>query len=204
MVIDDPYEGARRPARFDPGQRLCLLWFGSPLNLESLNASFADLVGLSTRLPLSLTLLTQQSVKLAEDCARFSERFGPAFAVSSSTWSLTAQEQALAACDAVIIPTLPTPKYAAKSANRMVEALWAGRPAVAQPIPAYAPFADWTPVTSTLSDGIMRLLNDGSAVAERIETAQAYIAAHHAPAVLGDQWRQTIETLVQQGATHEA
>lgn len=204
LVIDDPYEGARRPARFDPATPLRLLWFGSPLNLESLNAAFPDLVELSTRQPLSLTLLTQPSEPLAASCRRFSEKYGPALTTSTLSWSLPAQSTALAACDAVIIPTLPTAKYRAKSANRMVEALWAGRPVVAQPIPAYSPFADWTPVTDKLSDGIMRLMGGGSSVVTAIDAAQTYIEDRHAPVRLGAKWKQMIETLVQAGGRREA
>ena len=47
-------------------------------------------------------------------------------------WSLDAQWRRLRACDAVIIPSLQDSIKQVKSANRMVEALWAGRPAVAR------------------------------------------------------------------------
>jgi hypothetical protein len=189
IVIEDPYEGPRGAPTFAPGARLDLLWFGHPLGLEALRASLGEVVDYAQDRPVSLTILTELNPALEAECARATASLAPNFRMSAQAWSLEAQWRALAACDAVLIPTAGQP---AKSANRMVEALWAGRPVVAQPLPAYAPFANWTPVGPSLAEGLRRLEADRAALPGRIAEAQAFIAGRYAPDVIARQWADVI------------
>lgn len=55
-----------------------------------------------------------------------------------SPWSKRNVELALEACDFVICPVDDSsPDGLSKSSNRVLEALWAGRPVLASPIPSY-------------------------------------------------------------------
>jgi hypothetical protein len=189
-VIADPYEGQRGEARFAPHDRLRLLWFGHPTNLDSLDQAAPDLIAYAARRPAELTILTQPNPNLP----RAAERLGAAgLPTVVKPWSQTAQWVELAACDVVIIPSLPTAAKHVKSANRMIEALWAGRPVVAQPMPAYEPFAQWTPIRPTLSEGLAKLEADPAGRTVFIEAAQAYIADAYDPAVIGRQWDAAIQ-----------
>jgi hypothetical protein len=193
VVIADPYEGPRGSPRFSPGQVPRLLWFGHPSNLDSLQESLPDLVAFSSAQPIALTLLTQLSEGVASVCRQVSDRTAGRLAMSAKPWSLAAQWLELAACDAVIVPSLDSPEKRVKSANRMVEALWAGRPVVAQPMPAYRAFEPWAPASPTLSEGCRRLLSKPSRIAGLISEAQRYIEDRFAPAVVAAQWANVLE-----------
>lgn len=194
VVIDDPYEGARGVPRFEPGERLKLLWFGHPSNLDGLRASLDDLGGYAARRPASLQVLTTPSPELSALCADLNARFAPGLEVTLEPWSLDAQARALEACDAVIIPTLQSEQKAVKSANRMVEALWAGRPVVAQPIPAYRPFQIWAAIRETLSEGLAVLEAEADRWPDRIKAAQNHIAIARDPAALAQRWDAVIRS----------
>jgi hypothetical protein len=194
IVIPDPYEGPKGPARFEPGERLRLLWFGHPSNLDSLGAAMDDLIAYAADQPLEITVLTQLTPDIEKGCDDLSERSGSRLSISAKPWSLPGQWRALAACDAVIIPSRMAATRRAKSANRMIEGLWAGRPVVAQPLLAYEPFAEWAPTTPRLSDGCRRLFAERSRLPGRISAAQAYIQQTFAPTAVAAQWARVLET----------
>lgn len=193
VVIEDPYEGPRGDPRFAPGERLRLLWFGHPGNLDSLEGAIAEIAAFAMRRPVELRVLTQLNGPIVEACRRLSERYAPRLEVSASSWSLEAQWSELAQCDAVILPSLQTRAKRVKSANRMLQALWAGRPAIAHPLPAYEPFGGWTPVTPSLSEGLERLVAEPDTVSSRVSRAQSFIETHYSPAKLGEHWRRVLE-----------
>lgn len=194
VVISDPYEGERKPPRFAPGERLRLLWFGHLLNIDSLEAAFDDLAAYAARQPLSLTILTQMTGDFERFVTPFAERAKGRLDAEVKPWSLEGQAAELEACDAVIIPSLQQQTKVVKSANRMVQAIWAGRPVAAQPMPAYAPFADWTPIRPLLSDALDTLLQDAPQVEARLAQAQDYIATTYDPAAIGRQWEEVLKT----------
>lgn len=194
VVIEDPFEGRRGAPAFAPGERLKVLWFGHRLNLDSLQAATGELVSWSRGRPVDVHVLTELNPQLVAACAKATAELGPAFSMSCEAWSQEAQRRALADCDLVVIPSLQTAAKQVKSANRVVETLWAGRPVVAHPVPAYQPFARWTPVTANLTRGLVWLEQNRAAVPGLIAEAQAYIEAHHAPDVLARQWEQVLRT----------
>ncbi|WP_293351606.1 hypothetical protein [Phenylobacterium sp.] len=192
VVVEDPYEGPAGAAGYAPGATLRLLWFGHPSNLDSLQAAMPDLAEVSRRRPLSLTLLTQVTEPLAAECRRVSARFQGRLDMSARPWSLEAQWAELAACDVVIIPSHEDPRNTVKSANRMVEALRAGRPVASQPMPAYRPFDRWTPVRPTLSEGLAWLDAHAADAPALVTEAQRYIEGRYAPAIVAEGWRRVI------------
>jgi hypothetical protein len=194
VVIADPYEGPRGAPAFSPDGPLRLLWFGHPSNLDSLEAALGDLVGYAASQPLALTVLTLMTETITRGCREVSARHEGRFGMSPKPWSLVAQWRELAACDAVIIPSLDAPEKRVKSANRMIEALWAGRPVVAQPLPAYLDFAPWAPTHPTLSEGCRWLAANRTHIPGLISQAQRYIEGRYDPAVLAAQWAAVLET----------
>src|SRR5205085_7408808 len=75
-------------------------------------------------------------------------------------WSLEATWKALAECDLAWIPVVDSAQKAVKSPNRLLEALWAGRPVVADRIPAYEPYEDLMPIGRGLDTGVAALFAD--------------------------------------------
>lgn len=191
-VIPDPYEGPRGAPRFEPGAVLRLLWFGHPSNLDSLQDALRDLVGWAAAHPLELTILTTPNAAFERACERMNAHLARTFRTTPKPWSLDAQWRALRDCDAVVIPSRTSAQKQVKSANRLVEALWAGRPVAAQPLPAYEPFAAFTPVRPTLSEGLSWLLDHRAEVLEGVAAAQAEIAVRHAPDAIARQWAHVL------------
>ncbi|CAN7522653.1 hypothetical protein LJR219_003679 [Phenylobacterium sp. LjRoot219] len=194
VVIEDPFEGPKGAPRFAPSATLQLLWYGHPSNLDTLHASLSDLVAYAQERPLALTVLTQPTTALIELAEQINSHFGQHFQLAVQTWSLAAQWRALGDCDAVIIPTLQGATKQVKSANRMIEALWAGKPVVAQPLPSYAPFGRWTPVGGSLPDGCRWLDAYCGEIPGLVGEAQAYIAERYAPATIAAQWAEVISS----------
>jgi SAM-dependent methyltransferase len=96
--------------------------------------------------------------------------------------------KALHDSDLAWIPVDETDQKAVKSPNRLLETLWAGRFVVADPVPAYLPFADLVPIGQGLETGVTQALADPDAVVKRIGEAQRRIARDHSAFACGRRW----------------
>jgi glycosyltransferase involved in cell wall biosynthesis len=171
-VVTDPVEGWRGEPRAVPRQPPRLLWFGHPLNLDTLTFGLPQLAE-----PFTLTLLTAPG--------HGAENLGQRFRL----WSVEALFEELRECDAVIIPSNPhDPRKAVKSANRFTEALWAGRFVIAHPLPSYEPLAPYGWVGEDLGEGLAWLLANPDAAAARIRAGQEAVAAQFSPEAIGRAW----------------
>ena len=65
----------------------------------------------------------------------------------------------------------------AKSSNRIIESLWAGRFVVAHPIPSYMEFNKWAWIGGDLAEGIAWMVDNAASIAGRVSAAQDYIAS---------------------------
>jgi glycosyltransferase involved in cell wall biosynthesis len=174
-VITDPVEGGRSEPRASASSPPRLLWFGHPLNLDTLR------FGLPQLADYSLTLLTAPGA----GADTLGHRFRP--------WSTAALFEELRDCDAVIIPSNPyDPRKAVKSPNRFTEALWAGRFVIAHPLPTYQPLAAFGWVGEDLGEGLAWLLEHPGEAIERIRAGQEWIAKHCTPEAVGRAWKSVI------------
>ena len=193
IVITDPVEGPRGKPEFSPRlPALRVVWFGHPLNLDSLAAKADEVIDLSRRLPVRLTVVTKLSTEVIDFLkTRFSHSL-PHLVMDPIAWSMEATWKALADCDIAWIPTLDNDKKAAKSPNRLLEPLWAGRFVVADPVPAYLPFADLVPIGKGLEQSVLEALKDPAATEQRTHAAQQRIARHHSLFACGKLWAQAL------------
>jgi len=179
-VVTDPVEGERGEPRAGiarPPPRL--LWFGHPLNLDTLPFGLAQLA--ERRLHFALTVLTAPGA----GAEALGHRFRP--------WSTAALFEELRECDAVIIPSNPhDPRKAVKSPNRFTEALWAGRFVVAHPLPAYEPLGAYGWVGEDLGEGLAWLLENFGEAAERIRAGQDTVARQFSPEAIGSAWQLVV------------
>jgi hypothetical protein len=183
-IISDPYEGPQGVPRFAPGgDRLELLWFGNENNYPTLLPMLPQLQALSDRRPLRLTVLTA-----IDRIDRPQAPVSPNFLVEYAPWTVNALWRRLAACDVVVIPTLRTPYYDAKSPNRLIEAIWAGRAVAAHSIASYSDFGEFCWLGDDIVGAITAMIADPGAVERRITAGQALIARRHAPAAIAAQW----------------
>ena len=189
VVITDPIEGRRAAPAFQPRlPRLRVLWFGSPTNLASIGERMAEVRELSAHVPVDLATLTTPGPAvdsllaevIRQDPARIGGRAIP--------WSIDGTWQALEACDLVWIPVVSGDRYSVKSANRLVESVWAGRYVVADAMPAYDPYADVVAVGTGLAKGAIDALANPAEVERRIARAQRRVSREHSLFEVGRQW----------------
>lgn len=174
-VVGDPVEGERGEARASTSEPPRLLWFGYPLNLQTLRDGLPQIKN------CDLTIMTVAGAGAEE----LGQRFRP--------WSTRALFEELRACEAVIIPSNPhDPHKAVKSPNRFTEALWAGRFVIAHPLPAYQPLAPYGWVGEDMGEGLEWLQRHESQALERIRAGQAWVAEHCSPETIARAWRTAI------------
>ena len=208
-VIGDPYEIARRPAAFNPGNPLKLLWFGHPINFDGLTEAVPVLKEAAKTHPLMLTVVSQSFVGC--DAFAFTQRIAKKLAgivtVRFMLWSPVNQQQAFADADLVIIPPLSAARREArevKSSNRIVDSLMAGRMVVADSIPSYEPFRKWAWLGTDMAEGIRWVLEHKAEIPARITAAQDYIEQHYSPEVIARRWENVLESAIAAGRPRKA
>lgn len=197
VLIDDAILGAMKSPEFAPGKRLELLWFGHPSNLAYLDARLEGLARFAQQRRCRLTVVTKGGAGRETWTQEIAARYGFAFEAQFIPWSLEAKRIALRKCDLALIPSDPSdPFKAGASANRIAEALNAGRFPVASPLPSYLPFAEAAWLGQDLVEGIKWALANRGEVLARIRRGQARVADKFAAAKIGGQWRELFENLV--------
>ena len=178
-VVTDPVEGERGEPRASIGRPPRLLWFGHPLNLDTLPFGLYQLA--DRRINFALTVLTAPGSG--------AEELGHRFRV----WSTAALFEELRECDAVIIPSNPDdPRKAVKSPNRFTEALWAGRFVIAHSLPAYEALGAYGWVGAELGDGLAWLLEHVEDAGERIRAGQQWVAQNASREAIGAAWMAAV------------
>lgn len=77
-----------------------------------------------------------------------------------------------------------------------MSAISGGRLAVASPLPAYQPFADYALLVDSLAQGVSTaLILPAKGIEERIAAGQAALMQQFSPDILGRKWTQTLANL---------
>ena len=185
-VISDPVEMSHSEPRFEPNKTLQLLWFGHAVNIDTLKEFLPILAEYANEQSLHLTVVTTLPNGQSD-----LEKITPAgLSVSYIPWSIVATQKAISDSDIVIIPVLSSQFKVAKSPNRLLEPLCAGRMVVAGPLPAYLPFADSAWVGESLIEGIKWALANPAMVKARIAQGQADIAKHFTQQAIAQDWKK--------------
>jgi hypothetical protein len=201
IVIEDAILGVARNPEFAPAGRLRLLWFGHPGNLRHLDACLEGLIQFARETPCRLTVVTMSGYGAEEVAQQIEARFRPALEARFVEWSLEAMAGALRRADLVLIPSDPAdPMKAGVSANRLGVALWAGRFAIATPMPSYLAFSDAAWLGHDLIEGIRWALANRLEVRARIRRGQMLVAEKLAADAIGRQWRSLLERLASGGS----
>lgn len=137
------------------GTRLKLLWFGHPVNWPAMAKWLPALAGHAAEVPLTLEVVTQPLPAIVEALAAITQRTQGRLAARCLPWDEATQWAAVERCDIVLIPSDPDdPRKAVKTANRLTDAIHAGRWVVASPLPAYRPWADHVSLVDDPIDGL--------------------------------------------------
>ena len=183
-VIDDPFEGPLGSPRFAPrGEQVRLLWFGHPVNFDTVAAMMPGLVRLSRE---AAALLHVVSAAGAGDIARVLE---PCQWSAPPVRSVTRSRRGVLRlrgrrfwnaiwswCRAC-----PMQKSWSKVPNRVVEPLRSGRFVVAYPLPSYQELGDYLWLGEDMAAGIEWAISNPAEVLDRIDCGQAYINRRFAP-----------------------
>ncbi|MBI1272622.1 MAG: hypothetical protein GC131_00855 [Alphaproteobacteria bacterium] len=198
IVVPDPFEGPGGEARFAPAAEgpLKLLWFGHQSNLDTLVPVLGGLAALAQQNKISLTIMTGPHPALNDFLRAQTENFR----ITLAQWSMDGLWHALAACDMAIIPSLENEKKTVKGANRLIEALWAGRAVVAYPLPSYKEFDEYCRLTFDIAQGIAAAQQDSASTLQQVKAGRQYIEMHYAPAVIAGKWRAVFSEAVRAAA----
>ncbi len=197
-VIEDPYERETINApRFSPQQQLRFAWFGvfGPPLMPLLSTAFGEVARRISPRPAQLRFITHISqASLAREFAEKLRSVHPGFVLRFVPWSREAVDAELRKADLVLLPQdTASPWGRVKSHNRLVEALRAGRFALASPIPSYLELGDYAWTGGNLADGFDWALRHPSEVLARIAAGQRYVEKRFAPAVIGERWAQVLK-----------
>ena len=202
-VIEDPYETPEQPARFAPEDgRLRLCWFGSAYEPQRVEGAFAALAAAQPRrrLQVDFLALAERAPMARQLEARMRAAHG-ASEVRFTAWSFDAVARALDACDVVVLPQdAHSPWGRCKSHNRLVQAIRAGRVAVASAIPAYRELADFAQVDDDLPAALEAALAQPAAAREKVVAGQACVRERFAPAHIAARWAQVLGLAAERGA----
>jgi len=198
-IVDDPYEGPLGEPRFEPAsQAIKLLWFGHPVNFDTVADMIPKLAGLSRSTPLSLDVVSDpanNNIRAFLDQASAQHR--PGLTTRFTAWSPETTWQALGDCDLVVVPSLPSAKKMVKSPNRVVEPLRAGRFVVAYPLPSYAELGDFIWLGENMAEGVQWAINNRTEVHHRIEAGQAFVNRRFSPLTVARVWEAILLQIVE-------
>ncbi len=191
VVVDDPWECPAGEPRFDPDPAgpLACLWFGHHLNLPTLEAQLPRLhAWAGSRRPISLSVFTPRTRDVWHYLEKLRERLAPAIDLVPVPWTPDGLPAALARADLVLLPSSHHPHRLAKSPNRPVEALHAGRFPLCWPLPSYLELGELVRIGEDLASGIEWCLRHPDEVRRRLVLARELLPARFAPEVVAGRW----------------
>lgn len=196
IIIEEPYEGTRRRPRFKPKGPLRLLWYGGNNNLDGLVQCLGEFLS-SQGNHYRLHVVAQTFDRAHEVLNDLPRHSGSTIDVDIEEWSMEGQTRALGQCDVVLIPSLMTKEKMVKGHNRLVEAIHAGRLAMAFPLPQYKELQNFCWCGEKLLDGISWALDNKLEAQVRIKKGQQYIDKRFSPEVVASRWSEEILSLLQ-------
>jgi hypothetical protein len=187
-IIEEIIEYPRQRPQFTPGRPLKVLWYGHEANHDTLAAGIVALSksGLG---PLHFRIVSNA---LPDFMAGGFPTQPRDMDVEVVQWSVAMQYSGMAWCDLVFIPSSNTLDKRVKGHNRVVEAINAGRLAIAYPLPQYRELADYCFCNDDYGAAIRSALAEPQAALNRIEGGQRYIDTRFAAAIVADKWRRLI------------
>jgi hypothetical protein len=174
--------------------RLRLVWYGSLGNVDAL-WNWADrLADVARQQPWWLSVVTTETPQVAQRVERFNAAHGGRAVLEVIAWTQSAQWQAVERSDVVLIPSDSSDAgKRAKTANRLTDALHAGRAVIASPLPSYLPFADSAVLTDDPSVALRQYLAEPGAVLARIRAGQSAALEQASPAKIAARWLSVLD-----------
>ena len=144
VAIFDPVEGRKGEARFSPCfPALKCVWYGFPTNLPYLLKRMSQWMTTGCPYPLRVEVITENSGEIAAEIASFNRANGDRCVLQLLPWSTEAVWRSIDAADIVLLPSEVGEATRPKSANRLMEAIYGGRLALATMLPSYLEFQEY-------------------------------------------------------------
>ena len=192
-VVSDPVEGPRGTPQLAPRiPAVKVVTFGNANSMAVLAERAEELRQLAAIVPVRLAVVSAPVPAVQELVARMNALAPQRLQVLFAPWSAGTIWEFIKGSDAVWIPSPNGEREAVKSPNRLLEALWAGRLAIADAIPSYAPFAAYARVGTGLVAGLVGALNDTARAEAALAEGQAAIARSHSPFAIGRAWARAL------------
>lgn len=197
VVMPDPFERPILLPRFNPGQTLNILWFGSQSSL-----GFLPIVEIWQRLEAEVGNYHYHMIMSKPDRLRnkMLKRISKGEItgvnldkVSMYEWSWDLQGQLLSGCDIVLMPVL-TENYRTdtKSANRLIDSLISGRWVITSPLASYIEFENYTWQAENYIEGIKWAMTNPEKTVAKIAQGQSYAKKNYSAHHLADKWIKEI------------
>ena len=173
-----------------PANHVNLLWYGGPLrNFESLHQLFPALSNLSRQHPIALNLVSAPFTEILQAANEVNETGTPDFQVTFSAWTRQRLQSALLKSDLVLLPgDSRDQSRTGASANRLIDAIWAGRYVVASGIPSYWEFRHAASIGDDVINNLSWALKNPRLLRKRIDIGQAIIRQKYSPEAIGHAW----------------
>jgi hypothetical protein len=168
---------------------LKIAWYGVGKNFPAFGDAAYAIMARPLGVPVEFHVVTAKHPKVDEVCRVFSEKFGSRGSMMFHPWSDQEQWSVVTSCDLVLIPSDPAdPTRAVKSANRLTDAIHAGRYVIASPVPAYLPYTDVVTITDDIPGAIQQYVSDPGSALARLKAGQARVEQDCGADAIADQW----------------
>jgi len=197
--IGDCVEGERRQPMvesFAAKTELNCLWYGIPHNLNFLIYDLPNFKKLSNY-KIHIKMLTTIDDEVEQWFESAKEQYSPGVTLEVLKWDFDLQFEALQQCDVVLVPSAENQVFRVKTANRVITALWAGKPCVAYPLPSYQEFQPYIPLNKSTAEGILELLaTPTQQINDNIKAAQQIIADQYSLQQIAECWESVINEVI--------
>ena len=190
-VIDDPVEGRKNEPRFAPSlPAIKMAWYGFPQGLPFLSQRLQNWIDRGLRYPVEVEIVTAPSPDVSQHFDAVTRASKGQCSVKITPWSTAAVWKAIREADCILVPSELNPMTKTKSANRLAEAIYGGRLALASPLPSYVEFADFCVLDDHqgADDALINVTIDRQTTEKKIEAGQDYIERRYLPLHAAQAW----------------
>ena len=172
---------------------LKLVWYGNINNVAMFIQWMQWLGRVWTDVPLHVRMVTSRHPTIEAFCIEFNATYAKHAHVEFIEWSEDAQWSVVADSDIVLIPSDASDvAKAVKTANRLTDALHAGRYVIASPIPSYLPYADFVDLGNNPIQALHTYLKDPARARDRIAQGQAAAERQCGMEAIANEWLEVI------------
>lgn len=173
--------------------RLKLAWYGNHGNWPAMQRWADTLPALATAQALLVWIVTQPNPSIERYVEAFNKKNRPAALMEFVPWDESTQWSVVADADIVLVPSDTSLKgKAVKSANRVTDAMNAGRYVIASPLEAYESFRSYVSLTDEPTHAVREYLANPQRAMQMLVDGQMVVHARHNVTQVVAEWLRAI------------